>query len=138
MINNSGKLVAALAAITACAVPAQAKEYRVQISAHVPISCEASISGGFTEVATQQFRIGRINQFCNTGYRMSFSYAGVADGAEFRIRNRTVPMLMGSTLIEAAGRPINAANDIYLSNIDRQAATIVASTLNVSVTPTGL
>lgn len=138
MFKGTKYTVGAFAILVASATPLQAKDFRVQVSANVPISCEASISGGFSEISHQQFRLGRINQFCNTGYQMSFSYSGGVNGAEFRVRDTTAEMMLGSTLITSFGRPINAANDIYLSNIDRDSAQIIASTLNVSVTPTGL
>lgn len=137
------KLVTAAFTATAVSIvtlsaAAQAKSYDIRVTATVPTSCQASISPALTQISADTYRIGRLSQFCNTAYQMSFNYSGAASNARFRVRGAERAAGAGSTLVTANGQPINGASDVYLLGVSQAEAQAIASSLSVSVTPLGL
>jgi hypothetical protein len=117
---------------------ASAEEYEVRLSAYVPIECELSFDQSFAVITNGLFRIGRVDQFCNTGYEMTMSHATLEGDALARFRGDQAIVGAGQTVLLPAGRPVNSAADLFLEAASQADAELFASSLVLSVTPTGL
>lgn len=136
MKQLTGIAVALTAGLSA--VPADAEEYRIRVTATVPAECELSIVNRFQDLGSGRYRIARLDQFCNTGYQMTVSHAGLSAPAFASFRNSGATLQQGSGVLVADGGPVNGAADLFLDAATAADAEIFSQTLFLSVAGTGI
>jgi hypothetical protein len=118
---------------------AESNSYEVQIRAHVPIECEADLSGSVNAVMPGSFVLGNISQFCNTPFQMSLMHKSLASPtAQLQFRNMVVPVGMGSTLIQPSAPATDGSAQLVLHGVDMAQAESFAASMVLSVTPLGV
>jgi hypothetical protein len=130
---------ASLVAVAAVvAVPAQAKSYQIGISAVVPVECELTTSGTVEAVGATTYRIARVQQFCNSNYRLELRSAPLSTPSTATFRGEIADVTTGSATLVAAGRPVNSSAELFLTSVDPANAQLFAQTLWLQVSPTGV
>lgn len=130
--------VAIAAGIALPVTSAHAENYTVQISARVPVRCEANLVGGLAEVTPGTYQLGSVRQFCNSPFKMTVIHDPLAAGSSFAFKGSSVPADGSETVLAASSRAADEQAPIYVSGIDQTAATQLASSLVLSLTPLGV
>ena len=140
VILSVKKLAYATAATVAVllANTAHAEEHVVQIRAYVPIECEADLIGNLTPLSAGSFRLGNIQQFCNTPFRMSVLHSSLASGAMFQFKGNFAVAGGTETLLNSSSSAANETAPIYLHGVDEEQATNASNTLVLALTPLGV
>lgn len=132
------RVVFALLFAALCAFPAHAKSYRISVGANVPVECELQTTASMFEVAPDTYRIARVDQFCNTGFRLEVHHAPLAAPAIASFRGIHAAVENGNTTLISVGRPVNSGADLFLKTGSSDDAMTFAQTMVLLVSPTGV
>lgn len=132
--------IAGLLAATAWSTSVSAKpvSYDVDISAYVPIECEANFTPNLHEIGSGIYSLGTIRQFCNSRYNMNFSHTQISQAAQFQVRDTIVPAGTNSTSVLSQARAIDGTSEVILRGVNSNTAQTVSQSLSISVSASGL
>ena len=90
-------ILAALAAafVAAPAIASEpAAQYRIGISAEVPVLCRVSVDAALVPDGAGRVSLGTMKEFCNNphGYQVVMEYAPIAGDAALIVDGRTIPL----------------------------------------------
>lgn len=131
-------LTCGVCAAVLAAQPAVASDHVVQIRAHVPIRCEADLTGGMAELAPGSYRLGNIRQFCNAPFSMSVLHSAIAPSATFEFKGHVAAAGGTQTLLNASSRAANDSAPIYVHGVDETEAANLSNALVLALTPLGV
>ena len=132
-------LVSALAAacLLGAASSAAAESYETQISAYVPIRCEARFDSSF-EGGDGTVMLGQVYEWCNTRFSLTLSHAPAPSGAAVICRGQTVTMMGRSTVLASTSGPYIGTDALMLAGVTEDEASQVAGAMTLSIAPLGL
>ena len=128
--------LAVLAAMAGASTSAQAESYDIKVRAFVPTSCSADFVANFSQVGTDSFSLGTINQFCNTRFQLSLMHNAVTSTGSASLGGNLANLGTTETVLKAVANPIaNASELLVLHGVDSTTADQFQSIMVVSIAP---
>jgi hypothetical protein len=135
-ITSYTSVSAALAAFLMAATPAQAETYETRLTAFVPTSCSADLSGSFGQIGENAFTLGSVNQYCNTRFQLSLSHGAVAQAGQLSFGGSRVSTGAGATVLKPMADPAaNISEELVIYGFNAAEADEFRSALTVTVSP---
>ncbi|MEP7350738.1 MAG: hypothetical protein ABI668_12430 [Sphingorhabdus sp.] len=135
-IASKAILASVLAATGVAAAPAYAENYQTRLTAFVPTSCSADIVGSFSQVGSDSYTLGSINQYCNTRFQLSLSHGAIAQTGQLSFGGALVTSGSDATILKSMANPVaNGSDELVIYGFNAAQADEFRTTLTVTVSP---